>query len=237
MIADLHLDAQNEMHLAMFERFMKTVAAKHEELVILGDFFDYWVGDDAISTVSPIIKLLKDFTAQGKKLYLTHGNRDFMIGETFAATVGATLLADPCVAKIGDRAALIAHGDIWCTKDLDYQAVRRRVRGFFWQWLVLRYPLEKRLTIARTAKNQSATQKKTKSAQDMDVVNEAIISDLTDNISWVIHGHTHRPGVYKVNDKVCRFVLPDWHFKPGFKAGYLIFEAGTPKLSDFCEND
>ena len=42
-----------------FVRFMKTIAPRYPELVILGDLFDYWIGDDAHPEAQPVIALLK----------------------------------------------------------------------------------------------------------------------------------------------------------------------------------
>ena len=112
LISDLHLSADEPFHVECFERFLRTKANGYSELVILGDFFDYWVGDDAIGTVKAIVDALSAF-AQTHKVFVMHGNRDFMLGNRFAQTCGATLLADPCVATVGNETVLLSHGDIW----------------------------------------------------------------------------------------------------------------------------
>ncbi|GIT70020.1 MAG: hypothetical protein Ct9H300mP27_11240 [Chloroflexota bacterium] len=44
----------------------------------------------------------------------------------------------------------------------------------------------------------------------MDVTNSEVINSLkTNNASTVIHGHTHRPGIYNIEGNN-RFVLGDW---------------------------
>ena len=234
LISDLHLSADEPFHAECFERFLSTKAKDYRELVILGDFFDYWVGDDAIGTVQRIVDALKTY-AQTHKVYVMHGNRDFMLGNRFARACGATLLADPCQAIVGDETVLLSHGDLWCTHDPDYQAVRHRVRSFWWQWLVLRLPLAKRLGIARNAREKSRQQKTQKEAYKMDVAQEALDHVFaTSKVLTVVHGHTHKPGIYPHHNGV-RIVLPDWRFNGNslLAAGYLAKENGAWILLPF----
>lgn len=236
LISDLHLSAEESFHAECFERFLNTKAKDYRELVILGDFFDYWVGDDAIGTVQHIVDALKTY-AKTHKVFVMHGNRDFMLGNRFAQTCGATLLADPCVATVGNETVLLSHGDIWCTHDPDYQTVRNRVRSFWWQWLILRLPLTKRLSIARNAREKSKKKKTQKEAYKMDVAQEAIDSAIRSfSASSIIHGHTHKPGTYSLPDSDCvRIVLPDWRFGENtlLEAGFLARDNGAWSLSRF----
>jgi UDP-2,3-diacylglucosamine hydrolase len=56
-----------------------------DALYILGDLFEFWVGDDDDSASSgDVAAPLRDYSAAGRRLYLMHGNRDFLIGERFA---------------------------------------------------------------------------------------------------------------------------------------------------------
>ena len=172
-ISDLHLNTEVAGQAAFFKRFLEEVAIQYEELLILGDFFDYWVGDDAWDSAAAILEPLKAF-GKDKRIFLMHGNRDFMMGKTLARKLNATLLSDPTVAEIGTQKLLLSHGDLWCINDEDYQTVRRKVRSFWWQWMVLRLPLRKRLTIAHNARARSKESKIKKEALLMDVDNKTV---------------------------------------------------------------
>lgn len=222
-ISDLHLNTEVAGQAAFFKRFLEEVAIQYEELLILGDFFDYWVGDDAWDSAAAILEPLKAF-GKDKRIFLMHGNRDFMMGKTLARKLNATLLSDPTVAEIGTQKLLLSHGDLWCINDEDYQTVRRKVRSFWWQWMVLRLPLRKRLTIAHNARARSKESKIKKEALLMDVDNKTVLDEaLRLECQAVIHGHTHRPGTYRLNDSLNRFVLPDWDFRASnaYRGGYL----------------
>lgn len=45
-IADLHLSNDKPATKEAFLKFLKTDAARFSELVILGDLFEFWAGDD-----------------------------------------------------------------------------------------------------------------------------------------------------------------------------------------------
>ena len=154
-ISDLHLSHSEPDTMNAFLRFLEREAAEHAELLILGDFFDYWIGDDASYTMAAVADALRAYSAS-HGLYIMHGNRDFMMGERFAREIGATLLRDPAVGVLRGERILLSHGDLWCTFDADYQKVRRRVRSVWWQWIMLRLPLKKRLQVAEDARARAA---------------------------------------------------------------------------------
>lgn len=237
-ISDLHLSRNEPDTLAAFLAFLKEEAALHRELVILGDFFDYWIGDDAVHTMTDVADALREY-ALTHQLYLMHGNRDFMMGERLAREIGATLLKDPAIARFGSHTLLLAHGDAWCTRDVGYQRVRARVRSVWWQWLVMRLPLQKRLAIAENARLKSRSEKKSKSSLitdvSIDVVRDAARKAGAD---IVIHGHTHRPTHERI-DGFTRIVLPDWHFsgRTPLRGGYLAFVDNEPILLAFADTN
>lgn len=235
-ISDLHLNTEVAGQAAFFKRFLQEIAARYEELLILGDFFDYWVGDDAWDSAASILEPLKAYGTE-KKLYLMHGNRDFMMGETLARKLNATLLSDPTVAQVGSKNILLSHGDLWCINDKDYQKVRHKVRSFWWQWMILRLPLKKRLTIAHNARARSKESKVKKEALLMDVDCKTVLADaMRLHCTAVIHGHTHRPGSYCLSDTINRYVLPDWDFRASnaYQGGYLTVTDQQIETHLFC---
>ena len=231
-ISDLHLNGDEPDTISGFLRFLEDVASQHQELVILGDLFDYWVGDDDVESAGIVVEALKKFS-ETHKLYIMHGNRDFMMGNRFGEACGAKMLADPCVTSNKGVRILLPHGDIWCTDDEVYQKVRRKVRGFWWQWTMLRLPLSKRLEVAQNARAKSKATKESTSAKTMDVVNgEVIKAALQHRAQNVIHGHTHQPGMVQLDAHTARYVLPDWHFEgeKAIRGGYIVLEDNQPVL-------
>ncbi|TXD69725.1 UDP-2,3-diacylglucosamine diphosphatase, partial [Ralstonia pseudosolanacearum] len=77
-ISDLHLSAGMPATAAAFERFVRTRAREARTLVILGDFFEYWVGDEELADPfhRHVAALLAELAQAGTRVLLMHGNRD-----------------------------------------------------------------------------------------------------------------------------------------------------------------
>ncbi|HEX7054249.1 MAG TPA: UDP-2,3-diacylglucosamine diphosphatase [Burkholderiales bacterium] len=227
-ISDLHLSDDRPAANERFFAFMEGEAAEADALYVLGDLFEYWVGDDDLDEPfnAVVAGFFRRFTAAGRRLCLLHGNRDFLVGERFARDTGAELLADP--ALIGDT--LLMHGDTLCTDDHDYQSWRRTARSPAWQREFLAKPLAERRRVVRGLRDRSREVIQAKPAEIMDVNPDAVREALRRHgATRLIHGHTHRPGRHglEVDGRRCeRWVLPDW-YGPG---GYLEVRDGKATL-------
>ncbi len=234
-ISDLHLTEERPEANERFIELLEGKARAASALYILGDFFEYWIGDDDLAEPfnAVIASLLKDLTRHGVPLYLMHGNRDFLIGEGFCAATGASVLQDPSVVDIAGVKTLLMHGDTLCTDDLDYQAWRRKARDPAFQVAFLAKPLDERRRQVHQMREQSKQVVQEKTAEIMDVNDDAVCRALREHgVRRLIHGHTHRPGrhVIEVDGKPCeRWVLPDWYGR----GGYLQVGSGEPKLVQF----
>ena len=215
-ISDLHLEADRPDIADQFLRFLETEALNADALYILGDLFESWVGDDDPNEHYQWIKqALRKLTRKGVPAFFMHGNRDFMIGEDFAAETGVTILSDPCVLDIhGDR-VLLSHGDAYCTDDIEYQAVRKMTRDPQWQSMMLQKSLEERLAFATQARQASMARGGTISEEIMDVNDGAIDAAMREaGVTIMLHGHTHRPAIHNLTidgQPAQRIVLGDWY--------------------------
>lgn len=233
-ISDLHLGHHSPNIVNGFFRFLEDQAASADCLYILGDFFDAWVGDDDDdSLVEEIKNELRDY-AKHHKIFLIHGNRDFLLGEQFAAETGITLLPDSQVIDLDGIKTLIMHGDTLCTQDAEYLQFRAMVRNPAWQKQILSLPLPQRRQMAEDLRQKSKSMNAMKAEDIMDVTLEEVVRVMADaDVQVMIHGHTHRPAKHSlvVNGKnATRWVLGDW----GDSGWYLDVETGeAPKLMQF----
>jgi UDP-2,3-diacylglucosamine hydrolase len=217
-ISDLHLCDSRPHITKAFIDFLETTAAHAEALYILGDLFEYWAGDDSIKTgtVKPVIDVLKKLSRLGVKVFLMHGNRDFLIAENFANSTGVTILPDPSLVTLYGKSVLLSHGDVLCTDDVAYQKFRLEVRSPAWKAQFLNQPLANRIAYIEQLRAKSEQEKSAKPMQIMDV-NKMAVNDLLREYKYpplFIHGHTHRPNrhIHKLDGNVCeRWVLGDWY--------------------------
>jgi len=211
LISDLHLQAGQPATIEAFRGYLQTTPA--DALIILGDLFEVWVGDDAAQTPgfeADCAQWLRE-TAAHRAVYFMHGNRDFLVGERYAAQAGFALLDDPTVLVFQGQRWLLSHGDALCLDDVEYQRLRLQVRSPAWQQAVLAQPLEQRRALARDARAQSAAHQQQAGMVWADVDTAAAHEWLVRARAPVlIHGHTHRPAEHGLGDSLKRVVLSDW---------------------------
>ncbi|NOH79426.1 UDP-2,3-diacylglucosamine diphosphatase [Vibrio sp. RE86] len=215
-ISDLHLSPTTPDITQCFVRFMREEAIHADALYVLGDLFEFWVGDDDRSDFAQVIRdEFKSLTQKGVPCFFTQGNRDFLVGKRFAKQTGVTLLGDETVIDLYGKKAVVLHGDTLCTEDVKYLEFRAKVHQPWLQWVFNRIPMFIKQKIVAKVQSDIRTDKQTKSLDIMDVTQHEVERVMTlHNVDLMIHGHTHRPNVHtfnKNNTKYTRIVLGDWY--------------------------
>lgn len=215
LISDLHLDESRPDITRGFFDFLRGPAANAEALYILGDFFEVWIGDDDDTPLPrEVARQLKTYRDRGTRVYLMHGNRDFLLGEEYARHCGAELLPDPSVIELAGQPVLLMHGDSLCTLDREYMAFRQQARNPMWQQALLAKPLEERRQIAAQIRAVSKSMNSRKAEDIMDVTPNEVVSVMAERgARTLIHGHTHRPARHTLTvngEPAERIVLGDW---------------------------
>jgi len=215
LISDLHLEEERPDITRAFLRFLETRAVQAEALYILGDFFEVWVGDDGMTPYQhEIAKALNALSQGGTRIYLMHGNRDFMIGKAFCREAGCTLLPDPHVAELGGQRVLLMHGDTLCTRDEGYMRLRRWLRNPVSLFVLHHLPLAKRQKLAQKLRSSSKEETRMKASDIVDVTPDEVIDVMQRHrVRTLIHGHTHRPASHTLQvagQPAKRIVLGDW---------------------------
>lgn len=229
-ISDLHIDQTRPAVLAGLQRLVDAEASTVDSLFILGDLVEVWVGDDDDGPIAAAIRETLRAASRRCRLFVMHGNRDFLIGPQFAADAGATLLDDPSIVEVDHQRILVAHGDAYCTRDTEYQRLRTMFRSPAWQGHVLASSLDERRALAASLRAKSIAANENKAANIMDVTPDSVQQALDEaEASLMVHGHTHRPGIHDLGNGRRRIVLGDWD-PCGWK---LRLEGGDAELSCF----
>ena len=215
-ISDLHLSPARPGCTELLLELLASRAREADALYILGDLFDAWIGDDDHSPPNPaVIRGLRGLADSGTRVFLMHGNRDFLLGSGFAASSGARLLPDPKVVDLYGTPTLLMHGDLLCTGDLAYQAMRGQIRAPEFVAQFLAKPMRERTVIAAEYRRHSGEATSLKPQDIMDVSRDAVARVMVEyGVDRLIHGHTHRPAdhSFELNGRQAqRLVLAEWH--------------------------
>lgn len=252
--SDMHLDDE---HPALTDRFLSALDqgltpalaranagdhpvdkaqadAARPALFLLGDLFEYWIGDDFVTpAASALATRLAAYAAAGVRIYLMHGNRDFLLDvplpssrqtpglstPSYSARCGATFLDDPSLIEVGGQRIALSHGDALCTDDSRYQQWRALCRSETWQQDFLGHSIAQRQAMALDVRKQSLqAQATTETLSDVD---QDAVEQLMDRLGTdlLIHGHTHRPLLHHWRAAEGgavrqRWVLSDWAAVP-----------------------
>ena len=226
LLSDLHLGPTTSRTVARLARHLAETPA--QAVMLLGDIFEVWVGDDARHEPfeAGVVALLNE-AAQRKALYFMPGNRDFLVGPALLAAAGMTALPDPSVLEAFGQRWLLVHGDAQCLDDTAYQAFRRQVRSADWQAQLLAQPLAARQALGQQMREGSrAAQAAQLMATDLDAqACRALLREA--GTATMIHGHTHRPAEHDLGDGLRRVVLSDWDFDTSAPRGDVIRLSAT----------
>lgn len=225
-IADLHLSGERPETIRLLLDYLGGRAREAEALYILGDLFEAWLGDDLILPEYPqVLEALKALNDSSTPVYVMHGNRDFLLGERFEQMSGCRLIDDPLVIDLHGTPTLLMHGDLLCSDDHAYMAMRQQLRDPQWIDAFLEKSAQERIAFARELRERSMKETGDKAESIMDVNPQTVVDYLQRyGVAQLIHGHTHRPGKHRhvlSNGEATRYVLPDWN--PG--AELLVCDA------------
>jgi UDP-2,3-diacylglucosamine hydrolase len=215
IISDLHLTNVEGDKVNFFKKFCETHASKADQLFILGDLFNTWLGDDvSIESHSAIIISLKELTKE-TKVFVMAGNRDFLLSHNFETETGCKLIKEPYELEHNTKKFLLIHGDSLCTDDINYQKLKKVLRNPLVQYIFLHLPKNIRLKLTGQLRKKSVEAQSYKSSKIMDVNQQAIDLLMSKYPGYdLIHGHTHRQNTHTMKNYT-RYVLGDWSQNKG----------------------
>ena len=194
-ISDLHLEDPAAPAFMRFQEFMTVESQSVDEIYILGDLVEMWIGDDDDSAAATALAEILRTTTRRCSVFLMHGNRDFLFGQDFCSNAGIEIISDPYITADN---IMLSHGDALCVDDEEYQTVRTTLRSVAWQQDILAKTLTERKAFGQALRMQSKSSNANKPGNIMDVnQTETDAQVAAHEAHTLIHGHTHRPGVHR----------------------------------------
>lgn len=196
-ISDLHLAEEQPERIKLFLRFLERYTPQLDQLYILGDLFEIWLGDDVVPTsLNVVLDTLKQASAS-TTITIIHGNRDFLMGEQFENLSGCHIVDEPLIINLAGEKALLMHGDLLCTDDSEYLRMREQLRSPSWINLFLDQPANDRKAAAQELRRKSKIAVQKKDSEIMDASGDEVLAYITRHqVDLIIHGHTHRTAIH-----------------------------------------
>jgi Uncharacterized protein conserved in bacteria len=168
-VSDLHLTDVEYYKIDFFANFCKKYASKVDQLFILGDLFNTWIGDDvSLLRYKVIIDILKDLS-QSTNVFVMVGNRDFLLSKQFELESGCKLINEPHLLEHNSDKFLLIHGDSLCTDDINYQKLKRILRNPITKFIFLKLSKKFRLKLTGQLPKKSVEAQRYKTEELMDV--------------------------------------------------------------------
>ncbi|MBM4227006.1 MAG: UDP-2,3-diacylglucosamine diphosphatase [Gammaproteobacteria bacterium] len=214
--SDLHLCASRPAQAARFFELLARAPGRVDAVYLLGDLVEFWPGDDDDDVLHrQLVQALRSLTLAGVDLAVMTGNRDFLMQSRFAGETGAELLPDYHRVELAGVATLLTHGDLLCTRDVQYLQFRETVRAPARQAQFLGLPLEERRRIANATRAGTQQSMSAKDDYIMDAEETEVMRVMRQQgVRRLIHGHTHRPAIHQFDLDGApgeRVVLGDWY--------------------------
>ncbi len=229
VIGDLHLTAEHPGTRDDLFDLLRAIAPAGGTLVILGDLFDFWVGRGQAKTpfARGVTERLAAAQAEGLRLVFLAGNRDF----AFDGAPGLALACWPDVvrARWGDTTVVMSHGDLLCTADTSYLAMRRVLRLPPVVWGLRRGPYRVTVTLAQAlrAVSERHGRRSTGALLGIDYGRARAWLDGLD-ADLLVLGHVHTGVHHRLDGPRPRdvMVLRDWDRRPSA----VVYDGGVPRL-------
>lgn len=211
---DVHLRPGDDAAARRFTSIIESRRPSLDRLVLLGDFFDYWIGPGHLEGGDYRVALegLRSLTASGLEILFVHGNRDYFVEGSFARATGVRVAGDQVTLNLGGREVLCAHGDFIYNRNPKYSAYRRLMRFGTVRGAVLSIPAAVGKTLARGFRGVSRTTTPLVNWTDVDLLKGAE-PHFGKGVDVLICGHIHRPAHLQCERGGRRrdlYVVGDW---------------------------
>lgn len=214
-VGDVHLD-RDDAHLSAFLEFLDRRGAAASRVVLLGDLFNLWIGQEGLEAPhqTAVLERFERLRRSGVVVRYIEGNRDYGVGPAHGKTAFDDVTGDGIEERFGGRRIYAIHGDLANVHDRQYRAWRRLSRSAP-VWAAFRMlPRSRRI---RVAENLETRMRRSNQAYKRrfpeEEIREYAAGFLASDHDVVVLGHFH---VEKRIDAVppsapgTIFVLPEW---------------------------
>lgn len=210
------------MKTRLLLRFLQQVAARFDDIYILGDLFDVWPGTTSylLKEYAPVMEVFKRLVKEGSRLHYIEGNHDFRLGHFFEE-LGIKVYGDCLIENWNGKKVFMMHGDLGNPKEFGYRVLRGVLRNDLFHFILKAIPpkliYEVGLKASKASRGyQKALPLKTETTIRQ-IYRKTAESIFAKGYDIVLMGHTHLPDDVStvIDGRQCRYInTGDWvkHF-------------------------
>lgn len=219
-IADAHLKGLDDPNQKSLVEFLDKLKA--DNLVVLGDLFDFWTGGNKVvlRNYRPVLDSLLRLAKRSTKIIYLEGNHDFDMGSFFTEDLKASVYTESADLTIDNKRFYLAHGDMvsMTTGYTVWRAFLRSPLFRFIAWLATpngTWNIADRLS--KNSRKKSRKHKRDGSAIDIRLKEFAGVKT-SDGFDCVVFAHSHVAGVQSLGKGV--------YANPGswLERNYLVYD-------------
>jgi UDP-2,3-diacylglucosamine hydrolase len=218
-IADAHLQKPEDDNYRYLLRFLSELQGTTKSLFILGDLFEFWIGNSKkiYPHYYPVLHILQELSASGTEIFYFEGNHDFHLDRFFMENIQAKVYPNPTVLELDGKRAYICHGDQINSRDHGYRLLRFILHSRITKRLV---PLIPAALAFRIAEHLSQRSKSKHGKRNSKWNYEELLKDFADEkfrdgCDAVISAHYHHPILFKKHNgrELSLMALGDWIYQ------------------------
>lgn len=221
LASDVHLTPAEPEVMERFLAFLDGPAREADGLYLLGDLFEVWTHPSQLEDpdLVPTLDRLRALVSDGVDVAFLEGNRDFEAARALR-TIGIRTLPQETAIRSGDRTVVLTHGDLLCTADVGYQALRRVLRSEFVRSGLRRLPASWLRRVGSSARDASKRSTERKQYESMALAPRAVAGLLRrHDADQLVCGHVHWGRRYRMEIQgrqrdLC--VLGAWEDRPNY---------------------
>jgi UDP-2,3-diacylglucosamine hydrolase len=213
LFSDLHLFEDKPRLNELFDAFVDRVEGT-PEVACLGDLMEYWTGRKHLYNAHGrhVFEQMARLAKPARRAIWVNGNRDHMF-QGSARKAGYTACRNRYRGEFGGAVCDLEHGDLFCTRDRQYQRFRLWFRNVPWGLLGLFFTAKAGHRMCRYMRGKSIGETARRDPEHYGIQAEAVQREVARGAKVIVCGHVHTPFArdYVSGDNTGRlFVMSDW---------------------------
>jgi len=214
-LADAHLVSPADHNYRLLLQFLSGLEGNTENLFIMGDLFDFWLGfpSNPLRQYDAVLVALQSLRQSGCRLIYFEGNHDFHLGDLFHKRLAAEIHTGPSIVDLQGKRLFLCHGDQINHADYGYRLLRLLLHNPLTAAAIANFPPSLAISIKERLQKTSRVgyQAKVERWDYRKIICDFALSVQQQGCDGLITGHFHLGFIEElVNPPFTIISLGDW---------------------------